>query len=90
MAESQAAANPLIKTDAEDDRSALEGAGLFQDFWDAGTAVADGNWTEGLVNAAFGAGGIAELVADPSAHWPPPPSAGRWSSSRGCVSRSTG
>ncbi|WP_328446771.1 WXG100 family type VII secretion target [Amycolatopsis sp. NBC_00438] len=65
MAESQAAANPLIKTDAEDDRSALEGAGLFQDFWDAGTAVADGNWTEGLANAAFGAGGIAELVADP-------------------------
>ncbi|MGK3200020.1 WXG100 family type VII secretion target [Amycolatopsis sp. MEPSY49] len=57
--------NPLIKTDAADDRSALEGAGLFQDFWDAGTAVADGNWTEGLVNAAFGAGGLAELVADP-------------------------
>ncbi|MEU4518447.1 hypothetical protein AB0F52_06960 [Amycolatopsis sp. NPDC024027] len=59
------AENPLIKTDAADDRSALEGAGLFQDFWDAGTAVADGNWTEGLVNAAFGAGDIAELVADP-------------------------
>ncbi|WIV59617.1 WXG100 family type VII secretion target [Amycolatopsis nalaikhensis] len=59
------AENPLIKTDAADDRSALEGAGLFQDFWDAGTAVADGNWTEGLLNAAFGAGGLAELVADP-------------------------
>lgn len=59
------AANPLIKTDAADDRSGAEGAGLFQDFWDAGTAVADGNWTEGLVNAGFGAGGLAELVADP-------------------------
>jgi hypothetical protein len=59
------AENPLIKTDAADDRSAFEGAGLFQDFWDAGTAVADGNWTEGLVNAAFGAGDLAELVADP-------------------------
>ncbi|SEB40226.1 hypothetical protein SAMN04489727_1420 [Amycolatopsis tolypomycina] len=59
------AENPLIKTDAADDRSALEGAGLFQDFWDAGTAVADGNWTEGLVNAGFGATGIAGLVADP-------------------------
>ncbi|WP_410587487.1 WXG100 family type VII secretion target [Amycolatopsis sp. lyj-23] len=59
------AENPLIKTDAADDRSTLEGAGLFQDFWDAGTAVADGNWTEGLLNAAFGAGGLAELVADP-------------------------
>ncbi len=59
------AENPLIKTDAADDRSAFEGAGLFQDFWDAGTAVADGNWTEGLMNAAFGAGGIAEFVADP-------------------------
>ncbi|WP_410562907.1 WXG100 family type VII secretion target [Amycolatopsis sp. cmx-4-61] len=59
------AENPLIKTDAADDRSALEGAGLFQDFWDAGAAVADGNWTEGLLNAAFGAGGLPELVADP-------------------------
>jgi hypothetical protein len=58
-------ANPLIKTDAADDRSALEGAGLFQDFWDAGTAVADGNWAEGLANAAFGLGDVAELVGDP-------------------------
>ncbi|MEV6827523.1 hypothetical protein [Amycolatopsis sp. NPDC051102] len=57
--------NPLIKTDAADDRSALEGAGLLQDFWDAGTAVADGNWAEGLVNAGFGATGIVGLVADP-------------------------
>ncbi len=57
--------NPLIKTDAADDRKVWEGAGLVQDFLDAGDAVADGNWTEGLVNAAFGAGGLAELVADP-------------------------
>ncbi|EOD66834.1 WXG100 family type VII secretion target [Amycolatopsis vancoresmycina] len=57
--------NPLLKTDAADDRSTLEGAGLLQDFWDAGAAVADGNWTEGLVNAGFGATGIAGLVADP-------------------------
>ncbi|MDX3194183.1 hypothetical protein PV458_37805 [Streptomyces sp. MN03-5084-2B] len=61
------AENPLIKTDAADDRSAWEGAGLFQDFWDAGTAVADGNWTEGLLNAAFGVGGLVEFVADPIA-----------------------
>ncbi|WIX86790.1 hypothetical protein [Amycolatopsis sp. DG1A-15b] len=59
------AENPLIKTDAADDRKVWEGAGLVQDFLDAGAAVADGNWTEGLVNAAFGAGDIAELVADP-------------------------
>jgi hypothetical protein len=59
------AENPLIKTDAADDRKVWEGAGIVQDFLDAGAAVADGNWTEGLMNAAFGAGGLAELVADP-------------------------
>lgn len=48
------AENPLIKTDAADDCKVWEGAGLVQDFLDAGAAVADGNWTEGLVNAAFG------------------------------------
>ncbi|MEU4248524.1 hypothetical protein AB0F15_14070 [Amycolatopsis sp. NPDC026612] len=57
--------NPLIKTDAADDRKFWEGAGLVQDFLDAGAAVADGNWTEGLLNAAFGAGDFVELVADP-------------------------
>lgn len=57
--------NPLIKTDAADDRKVWEGAGIVQDFLDAGDAVADGNWTEGLLNAAFGAGDLAELVADP-------------------------
>jgi uncharacterized protein YukE len=61
------AGNPLVATGAAEDESALDGAGIFQDFWDAGDACLDGNWTEGLVNGVIGAAGVAEFVADPIA-----------------------
>ncbi|WP_037334073.1 WXG100 family type VII secretion target [Amycolatopsis sp. MJM2582] len=57
--------NPLIKTDAAQDESSLEGAGILQDFWDTGAKIASGDWAEGLANLANGAMGLADLVADP-------------------------
>ncbi len=57
--------NPLIKTDAAQDESSLEGAGILQDFWDTGAKIAGGDWTEGLANFANGVTGLADLVADP-------------------------
>ncbi|QXV60675.1 WXG100 family type VII secretion target [Amycolatopsis sp. TNS106] len=68
MAETPVAApgpNPLIKTDAAQDESSLEGAGILQDFWDTGAKIASGDWAEGLANLANGAMGLADLVADP-------------------------
>jgi len=59
--------NPLVATDAADGASALDGAGILQDFWDAGADCVDGKWAEGLLNAGFGAAGVAEFVADPIA-----------------------
>ncbi|WP_340685760.1 hypothetical protein LCL61_05065 [Amycolatopsis coloradensis] len=57
--------NPLIKTDAAQDESSLEGAGILQDFWDTGAKIASGDWAEGLANFANGVTGLADLVADP-------------------------
>lgn len=57
--------NPLIKTDAAQDESSLEGAGILQDFWDTGAKIASGDWAEGLANFVNGVSGLADLVADP-------------------------
>jgi len=68
MAETPVAApgpNPLIKTDAAQDESSLEGAGILQDFWDTGAKISSGDWAEGLANFVNGASGLADLVADP-------------------------
>ncbi|MEV6906318.1 hypothetical protein [Amycolatopsis sp. NPDC051071] len=68
MAETPVAApgpNPLIKTDAAQDESSLEGAGILQDFWDTGAKIAGGDWAEGLANFANGVTGLVDLVADP-------------------------
>jgi hypothetical protein len=55
------------KKKVDDGSSALEGAGMAQDFWDAASKAADGDWTEGLLNLGFGAAGVADFLQDPIA-----------------------
>ncbi|MEV7092892.1 hypothetical protein AB0M80_08580 [Amycolatopsis sp. NPDC051045] len=55
------------KKKVEEGSSALEGAGMAQDFWDAAAKAADGDWTEGLLNLGFGVAGVAEFLQDPIA-----------------------
>jgi hypothetical protein len=55
------------KKKVDEGSSALEGAGMAQDFWDAAAKAADGDWTEGLLNLGFGAAGVAEFLSDPIA-----------------------
>ncbi|MEV6874891.1 hypothetical protein [Amycolatopsis sp. NPDC051128] len=55
------------KKKVDEGSSALEGAGMAQDFWDAATKAADGDWTEGLLNLGFGVAGVAEFLQDPIA-----------------------
>ncbi|MFD8497932.1 WXG100 family type VII secretion target [Amycolatopsis sp. NPDC059657] len=59
--------NPLVKTDAADKQSPLEGAGIVQDFGDAFLKCKEGDWTEGLVNAGIGLAGVKDLISDPLA-----------------------
>ncbi|HYQ65894.1 hypothetical protein [Actinophytocola sp.] len=47
------------------DRSALEGAGMAQDFFDTYTKALSGNWAEGIVNFAGGVMSIQEFREDP-------------------------
>ncbi|WP_410608956.1 WXG100 family type VII secretion target [Amycolatopsis sp. lyj-109] len=55
------------KKKVDEGSSALEGAGMAQDFWDAAAKAADDDWTEGLLNLGFGAAGVMEFVQDPIA-----------------------
>lgn len=48
-------------------RSALEGAGIAQDFYDAVTKISLGHWTEGLVNVGGGLYAAREFMQDPLA-----------------------
>jgi hypothetical protein len=56
-----------IVADAEQGarQSALEGAGMAQDFYDSLAKISSGDWTEGLVNFAGGALTIKEFAGDP-------------------------
>jgi hypothetical protein len=47
------------------DRSALEGAGMAQDFFDTYTKALSGDWAEGIVNFAGGVMSVRDFRADP-------------------------
>ncbi|ANZ42215.1 hypothetical protein BBK82_46080 [Lentzea guizhouensis] len=57
--------NPL-KVEGESTK-ATEGLGLFHDAAETVSAISQGNWAEGLMNAAGGAMGVAGFLADPLA-----------------------
>lgn len=57
--------NPLIAQGEA--TKATEGAGLLHDVVETVDAVGKGNWTEGIMNAAGGAMGVAGFMADPLA-----------------------
>lgn len=57
--------NPL-KVEGESTK-ATEGLGLFHDAAETVSAISQGNWAEGLMNAAGGAMGVAGFMADPLA-----------------------